>query len=214
MEIGSSFGMTTQILYEKSLSVVGIDISEELVQKTQERLPRVRFECLDAVKDTLGLMKLAKWDGVVREDGVLVEGEEVMCNCVFVDIGGNREIEMVALLLESVTTRIKPYLIVIKSEELFQHARQFCESIGSVGSFADSPEWRDSLSNMIQLKKNKLSRLHPLKQTPRSNPDGILICRYHNYQRCKKAELCQFDHIHCNECGKPGHTAKQCQPFK
>lgn len=51
---------------------------------------------------------------------------------------------------------------------------------------------------------------NPLRYPQRYAPDGVGICRPHNYDRCKKFETCTFDHEHCHHCGQKGHKAMSC----
>ena len=54
---------------------------------------------------------------------------------------------------------------------------------------------------------------HPLRAPLRFNPQGTSICRFENYMegRCKKQELCPFDHAHCHVCLEEGHRAWNCE---
>ena len=65
----------------------------------------------------------------------------------------------------------------------------------------------------------KIKTLHPLKAPRRDTPEGVAICRFHNYDKrgCFKfndpscsGESCPYDHALCHICLKDGHRALDC----
>ncbi len=53
----------------------------------------------------------------------------------------------------------------------------------------------------------------PLKYPQKETAQGVPICRYFNYDMCKKADRCPYDHMTCHCCGEKGHRAKDCAAF-
>jgi len=102
---------------------------------------------------------------------------------------------------------------------LFNHGSKFYASqddnhqeVNEI-TFKESDLWWSSLSSFIEESNKKLIGLYPLKYPTNCTPDGILICRYHNYTECKKGTICPFDHNYCNTCGQKGHISKNCALF-
>eukprot|EP00854_Cymbomonas_tetramitiformis_P019978 gene19978-23908_t len=102
LEIGCSWGRCTYVLAQQCRHVVGLDISQEAVEACRAQYPNLRFEMLDC----LAPERLLEY----------AEG----CSKVFVDIGGNRELEAVRRMI-SICTTFSPSVIVVKSQELYKH---------------------------------------------------------------------------------------------
>jgi len=163
-------------------------------------------------------LNLAKNYSAVPQDPPTIEisnPQTPNCDMVFLDIGGNRELESVALILKFLQAELSPRMIVVKSSELFHHAQNFYRSLENAEAsmtFLETGPWWTSLENLIAESNQKLTGLYPLKY-PNKTSNGILICRYHNYSECKKGNECPFDHDHCNTCGVQGHVSKNCPKF-
>lgn len=141
LEIGSSYGVCTQQLSDAlgcPSRVVGVDTSKDLVEAASARYPTLRFERADAlatphavvdiVKDLLGRRATAN-RGQQHTDITGNTASETPPKTppaadlvVFVDIGGNRELEALVVLLPWVASAlpVAPRLIVVKSEALFR----------------------------------------------------------------------------------------------
>ncbi|KAI8465794.1 MAG: hypothetical protein J3K34DRAFT_525045 [Monoraphidium minutum] len=105
LEVGCSAGVCTALLAQHAGRVVGADNSPQLLREAKERCPGAAFELVDA---------LASPDDLAR----LGAG----CGAVFVDIGGNRELHALVALLPWVQERLRPRLLVVKSEALAEAA--------------------------------------------------------------------------------------------
>lgn len=206
VEIGSSWGRCTSIIGKLGVeSVVGVDSSAEGIEASRQRYPHIRFEQLDCLKELERLRSIA-------EDATKV----------FVDVGGDRSLDVLAALLPFVEDELRPAEIVVKSREL--HASAVAHGRCSSDAFAEvllAPlphvsAWRAHLSEVarsnIQLTTGRETdfTLHPRRYSARHAPGGVLICRYHNFRTCAKGSRCDFDHAHCNVCGEQGHTARSC----
>jgi len=214
IEIGSSFGIATDIIHQRARHVVGIDISKQLIEKAQITYPDIPFLCFDVLQDKVRLLSIAK-----DPSSTLWKDSELpyLSDMVFLDIGGNRELETVASILKFLQEELSPRLIVVKSTQLFKHAQSFYASLMDKSEneemFLENELWWASLDGLIRDSNQKLMGLYPLKYPAKSTGQGLLICRYHNYTECKKGNSCPFDHNHCNTCGEEGHLSKNCHKF-
>lgn len=219
LEIGSSTGNGTEVIAQHCANVVGVDISKELVGKARKQFPQLKFELLNALDPVqLGVLK----------DICLTEPEGVR-KVVFMDIGGNRELLPVIQLLEVVEKQLRPELIVVKSRELTQVALEHISSCSeaknqeeNVSRIVDYSAWWAKLEKMKKELEDKRIHTgkvrHPQKYPKKQAPNGVYICRYHNYLECLQLRnlregTCLFDHDHCHECLAFGHIALQCPAF-
>ncbi|GBF93004.1 hypothetical protein Rsub_05615 [Raphidocelis subcapitata] len=103
LEIGCSTGECTRLLAQHAGRVVGLDNSRQLVAEARARqsAPGVAFECADALQSPERVAALGAG-----------------ATAVFVDIGGNRDLSSLLKLLPWVQSRLRPALLVVKSEAL------------------------------------------------------------------------------------------------
>ncbi|XRB00353.1 CCHC-type domain-containing protein [Pycnococcus provasolii] len=207
LEIGSSWGVATNIIHQQGAWVLGVDSSAEGIEASRKKYPDCQFELLDCLQDMHRLKALA---------------DKHSCNKVCVDVGGDRSLDVLAMLLPFVEQEMKPDVCVVKCEEMHAHAvehgrlshPEYAEHFLEKLPHAD--EWRAKLAaearSRIQLTTGSRTNftLHPRRFPAKFSPDGLLICRYHNYATCKKLERCDYDHRHCNVCLLAGHKATQC----
>lgn len=97
LEIGSDFGYTTNIISQSTKSVYGIDKCGIRINSSQKEYPHIKFFHIDVLEEISQIPKFK------------------MCNKVFIDINGNRELEQVERCLKLVKDIIDPELIVVKS---------------------------------------------------------------------------------------------------
>jgi hypothetical protein len=136
IEIGSSYGRCTSILAQatgSSTHVLGVETSREVVSKASETYPALHFEQMDVFKERLRLIELKEQvvcgtaraatasaaasaaESAVKADDT--DSREIPRDlCVFVDIGGNRELETLVALIPWVQTEMRPRLLVVKSQ--------------------------------------------------------------------------------------------------
>ena len=231
VELGCSFGRCTALL-AKQLSdpakqLIGVDTSREVLAAASVEYPNLKFKRADVLRDPMGTLNMVRALCDANEGGNL---------CVFVDIGGNRELEALVALLPWIATALPriPRLIVVKSETL-------SAAVAERGGVFDW-SWLQSKSKSAVLarrgvgvgsggaggtvgekSKSVLRRMpHPLKAPLRKNPDGVPICRFHNYNPREKGckmhrdreghgTSCPYDHEHCHWCGMKGHIALDCE---
>jgi hypothetical protein len=236
LEIGSSYGVcTAQIaaalgdgtsdgIKSGARWVVGVDTSKELVAAAAARFPALRFERADALATPHAVAAIA--ERLLREEEEEEEGggggaaAELV---VFVDIGGNRELEALVALLPWVAVGLPrvPRLIVVKSEAL-------CKAGRAAGGVLDWGALREAAGAAIAARRGGAARReegraaampHPWRAPLRRNAAGVPICRFHNYRRpsptwqgpaCKEGDECELDHEHCHWCGVAGHIALHC----
>ncbi|KNC99271.1 uncharacterized protein SPPG_05526 [Spizellomyces punctatus DAOM BR117] len=211
-EIGSSYGVCTNILSQHAKQVFGIEVSQQLVDEARKRYPHLVFH-------NINILEHKSRAATIMQD----------VNKVFVDIGGNREIGVVVRALAFLIDRIKPSLIVVKSEELFESAQRHLDKSSSnneSGRIPDGPCWFETLckdhaicdgqtssaeSWFLRARRDGFTK-NPLRYPIRMTSDGVAICKLQNYREegCQKLSLCRFDHIHCHHCGHAGHKALHC----
>jgi len=76
------------------------------------------------------------------------------------------------------------------------------------GIIENGDMWWENLRNNVRCPAYK----HPLQAPLHTGPDGVAICRYHNYHAsgCQKGQECEFRHDLCHLCRKSGHIARNC----
>ena len=114
LEIGCEWGTTTKLLAEHALSVVGTDVSPDVIERARERHPHIRFETLDAF-DVRGALDL-------KEDFTKI----------YIDmsgISGYRSLLDLIALLNSYAAVLRPEAIVVKSGAL-KHFATRCIPFG------------------------------------------------------------------------------------
>lgn len=220
LEIGSSYGVCTQILARAALRVIALDNSEEALVAARERcLPRagesnVVFHVCDAL---MGMERVSEL------------GAEA--TAAFVDVGGDRLCEDVLWLLSSIQRVLRPRLLCVKSRSVWKWAEArirlkddtevpILPASATVQAHTMFPSSReagafDSCRHLLQ--RSGAKRRHPLDYPQRRVPNDIRdpplhICRYHNFldRGCLKGEDCNHDHEHCYWCLEVGHQALIC----
>ena len=114
LEIGCEWGTTTKLLAEHAASVVGTDVSPDVIERARERHPHIRFETLDAF-DVRGALDL-------KEDFTKI----------YIDmsgISGYRSLLDLIALLNSYAAVLRPEAIVVKSGAL-KHFATRCIPFG------------------------------------------------------------------------------------
>ena len=81
------------------------------IKSARHNFPAARFECFDVLADKSRLQALAR-------SGL----NGTRCRQVYLDIGGDRSLHMIARIIPLLEQAIEPDLIVVKSEELKTHA--------------------------------------------------------------------------------------------
>jgi len=129
LELGGSYGEGTRVLAQTGARcVVALELGEAAVKQARAALAdfdNVRtFERCDVLASPERVRALAKAVGGFTK--------------VFIDIGGDREAESVAVLARFVAAELRPRLIVIKSEEVHAriraHVRRAESSAGEAGT--------------------------------------------------------------------------------
>eukprot|EP00051_Salpingoeca_urceolata_P016763 m.224712 g.224712 ORF g.224712 m.224712 type:complete len:379 (-) comp18773_c0_seq3:138-1274(-) len=211
VDIGCSYGLSCEVLRKQvgpSGRVLGIDVSKQLVAKAAASYPDVEFAMFDAIEDQLRLQQMCAG-----------------CDLVLMDIGGNRELDVVVRAMSAVIRTLAPPTLVVKSINLKRHADAGASPDPDEGTLRAQHAWwtdltRCAFHTAVRTRKHtntdtaagKSGRrfpMHPLKHPPRTTAEGVFICRYHNYDECKR-QACEYDHEHCNYCGKRGHQARWC----
>ncbi len=103
LEIGCEWGTTTRIISDHAASVIGTDVSPEVIERARERHPHIRFEALDAF-DVRAALEL-----------------NVDFTKIYIDmsgISGYRSLLDLIALLNSYAAVLRPEAIVVKSGAL------------------------------------------------------------------------------------------------
>jgi hypothetical protein len=206
LELGCSTGEASQILWRHAASWVGLDTGATMVETTVQKMNKyncnIQRACilLDALKHPMQAKKDANQFGPV--------------SMAFIDIGGNRRMDEVLIILNWVLTGLmSPNLrmVVIKSEHMEQALGPWCDTHGMIAS---GSTW---FQERLRHARLKTIPKHPLQAPMVMSPldDSLPICRYHNYHElgCAKnvpSNSCPFDHMHCHLCLQTGHIAREC----
>ncbi|CAE7887932.1 unnamed protein product, partial [Symbiodinium necroappetens] len=160
VELGSSLGECTHILSSRAAAVIGIDVSQELVEESSRRYPDCRFEWLDCFQEQ------ARFAALCKE--LLAAGSGRLK--IFVDIGGDRTTSDICCLLALLEKTLKtlqpkppplPALVVVKSKALATAAAEAAGADGTIPEPGLRP-WLEGIArkqpgSSKQLKK-KLAR--------------------------------------------------------
>lgn len=225
LELGASYGVTTQVLGRRAVRVVAIETSEKALVEARKRCTgqdNINFCQCDVLRDF----------GQVLEIG---QG----ATAVFVDIGGDRLCEDVLWLLRSIQEAMMPRLLCVKGRAVWRWVEAELDKLGPEASpmvtLPIVPERsplglraRSEFDNCRQKNHQKAivaaemanprssKRCHPLSYPDRTvpNKEGSPrhICRCHNFldDGCDQGQDCEFDHDHCYLCGVAGHRALIC----
>ncbi len=121
LEIGCEWGTTTAVIAEHAASVIGTDVSPEVIERARERHPHIRFEALDAF-DVRAALEL-------NEDFTKI----------YIDmsgISGYRSLLDLIALLNSYAAVLRPEAIVVKSGAL-KHFASRCIPFGDDGGWRE-----------------------------------------------------------------------------
>ena len=112
LEIGCSTGQTSRILVRYAASWLGLDTSAEMIDRCRQDLPDQHAVQMDPLTDPSGTERTVR--NVLGPNGP---------TAVFIDIGGNRELEGVVRMTQWCQRRFEPRLVVIKSRALVRAVR-------------------------------------------------------------------------------------------
>ena len=257
LEIGCSTGECTAILAryvswaddstsssssnkKGSGSIVAFDTGENMINTARERIESleeqqriVKFHKVDALNDPKGAFAAATSSSSSTETRNDDKSVTKHPDVIFIDIGGNRELNGVVRMISWVMDAFDeapPRLVVVKSKELATVSWDGDNMLTPVkvdgnGCIRNGSDWFAKLASHIRStsgddsnQKGKGRRppkyAHPIKAPLSLSPvdDATPICRFHNYHPggCKKGDECDFDHVHCHWCRKPGHVARNC----
>ncbi|KAG5180449.1 hypothetical protein JKP88DRAFT_323901 [Tribonema minus] len=128
VDVGCSYGKCTALLAAKGGSVLGVDNSRQVVAKARAMHPDIHFECIDAILDRQTLVEKAA-------------GPQL----VFLDIGGDRELDTLVLLIPLLQRLLKPEasgsgraahcVIVVKGYRLARAASKTVQEDGRICNF-------------------------------------------------------------------------------
>ena len=213
VEIGASTGETTFRLARaagRDGTVIGLECSESMIAEARRMHPQLNFQHIDALMEKMRLLQYC------AEADVL-----------FIDVGGDRSKHTVVLLLSLFLDKLPSVrLIVIKCEELVADLDSTSAELADDGRVVDSAAWLGEAKRKAIVssktwgakKGHSKSRLHPLGHARRFAPDGVEICRFHNFRDCLKLkntgdDRCPLNHAYCHFCLARGHRAKECVAF-
>lgn len=216
IEIGCANGFCTKRILSRCLqeNYLGLDVSSSFIRECREKFPGVAFVKSDVLFDWKSVELLGQKFVKDRTQVSEVDLDIV----VFIDIGGNRELESIVALIPAVVEAWSPHAVVIKSETLHEYG---------IANGLDDRSWarlmecsKQALLKRRPCQPSSKREYHPLRMPTRLNQDGVVICRYHNYDEEKGClryrdtnnygNTCEFDHETCHSCLKIGHRAFEC----
>jgi hypothetical protein len=230
IEIGCCTGKTTKKLLTNNnvspLNVLALDVSNQFIQECRENFPpALQLEKINV------LLEWPRFEELVSQKWTsLMDDVDTLKLVVFVDIGGNREIESLLAVLQALVESkvLNPVSIIVKSQALYDYGvENGLDDWESLKNLARSElvkrrskGSKSGAAHTVGNDNNKQTRRHPLKMAQRLTPQGVAICRYHNYDakngclRYKDTQNlgkgCDLDHDHCHFCLETGHGALQC----
>ena len=128
IEIGCSYGLATELLAARAHKVLAIDVSEDALRRSAERLQRfdnVRFENLDATRERPRLWRIAS---------------QMATTVLLLDINGDRSSTAVAPLLSDLQDELQPTVMIVKNRQLYEAAEEHqlaCRGQGGAVNGAD-----------------------------------------------------------------------------
>jgi predicted O-methyltransferase YrrM len=212
VEIGCCNGFCTERILQSISSpeqYLGIDVGPQFIRECQAKFPEAHFEMVDVLMEWSRAQTLIETKFLAQQSGTTSKSLHV-----YVDIGGNRDVESLLVLLQIIQDKLQPSAMVVKSEALFAFGQK-------QGNGLATPEaWRELQAlalKSLQQRRYKPKHYQPLRMPQRYNEDGVAICRYHNYDT-KRGCLrhndannhCELDHTLCHSCKRPGHVAFEC----
>ena len=166
LEIGCSNGECSLVIAKYGGSLVGIDVSTEMIAQAKEKMSKtnnnknskVQFHILDPFLQPQKVIQLSSPSSLQDNDDA---GRKKQPTVIFIDIGGNRDLTSVVRMLEWVKRSFTPRLIIIKSEEMVQSIKEECDS-------SHSPTKHQTIDNDID-------QIHSNDQMKRFKPSVIRI---------------------------------------
>ena len=219
VEIGCANGFCTKFILRRLAAqnqYLGIDISPQFIRECQAKYPEADFELINVMTEWGRAEHLI----ASKRQDCLLEGDTNTTNKnsaplhMYVDIGGNRDVESLLALLQIIQHRVRPDSIIVKSQELFSLGTK----LGGLGSPNAWKHLQAQARETLQRRRHTPKKYNPLRLPQRYTKDGVAICRYHNYdsQRgCLRfqdaSNTCPLDHDVCHSCLTiAGHVAWQC----
>ncbi|GMI45347.1 hypothetical protein TrCOL_g9833 [Triparma columacea] len=206
IEIGSSYGVASNLMAKKAKMVVGVETSKECIEKARKDFAQVtnlRFELMDILLMPKQAAEIVKYSLTNKPADDLI---------VFLDIGGDRDVTSLLSTIAFIERSLTPRIIVVKSLKLCRtHPR--VKNQPTVDIY--STEEKENVCSVRHF-------VHPLKYPEKlSLRSGRMICRYENYdlKGCFKHRdpfnlgggTCELDHEECHACGELGHRARECK---
>ena len=143
LEIGCSNGECSLVIAKYGGSLVGIDVSTEMISQAKEKMSKtndddnttyskVQFHILDPFLQPQKVIQVSSLSSQLQNNNDDdVETKKKQPTVIFIDIGGNRDLTSVIRMLEWVKYSFTPRLIIIKSEEMVQSIKEECKSSDS-----------------------------------------------------------------------------------
>lgn len=191
LEIGCSYGKCTQILSKYAKHVIAIDTSPEALQQAKKlvrtsdtywKKENVEFRRLDPFMsvDSITLIEMVQKLSKTRPSTSKIENEEnkkVRLDCVFIDIGGNRDISPVVTMISWVSSTFDVNMIIVKSEELETEAQHYINATSDQSNHHDLDDiwWKDMQtkynSEIIQLESSSENKMKHNQNEPLEPPN-------------------------------------------
>jgi len=223
LEIGCSNGECSLVIakYVTDGSLVGIDVSNEMVLQAKSKIPEVKkgctnvdFHVVDPFGDPRRALMLATGSDTLGDS--LKKTQATKPDVVFIDIGGNRDLTSVVKMLAWVRRSFSPRLCIIKSEEMvdqikadsaneyksldsFERDKKRHKStsmtleIESNGTLKNGQEWFEATLHDIETNPSRVSTTRPRFLHPLKAP--LSVSPIDN-----KTPICRYHNWHKNGC--------------
>lgn len=174
LEIGCSNGEASLVIakYVEKGRLIGIDVSTEMIQQAQEKFrdlgkANVSFHVVDPFGDPKRALDIAMKHKCQNIDQSHDDGKDRLV--VFIDIGGNRDLESVVKMLHWVETKLNPRLCIIKSEAMVDQIQQDTSTTAS-----EDTSFKNESINVNEQSQESTSKRRKLDQV-RIEPCGTIV---------------------------------------
>jgi len=224
LEIGCSNGECSLYIdkYLQKGTFIGFDISQKMIAEAKDKfsgrdgIPTklewdekaelwrqygddnyVKFFTIDPFTDPQRAYKYATTIDSRNEDGN-IKGVEIKPTVIFIDIGGNRELDPVARMISWAKENFNPRLCIIKSEAMMQNLNECQEKYRQSGGLEEGKG--------SKLKRQKLDKEQKSRANVAVKKNGVVVNGEDWFENIVKNpnDVSDTVGVRCNPCTAPG----------